>query len=348
MKAIRYVFTFIFFACCVSCTQKKHISIVSYNAQTFFDAVCDGREFKEFRKKESFGETEYNERLMRLIKAVKMCSYGLAERDEMPDILVLQEIESDVVVRDLCKRLDVNDGYKHFVFLEPEDGGAFNTAILSKHEVLFAKAHNVYSSEKILRPLIEADIAIKTNGRNMNITLFGVHWKSKRDGSAHIRAMQEELLYKRMKEKEKVSDYVIACGDFNQEADDFLMINSFRNGWELYDGLANEDSGQTSEDEVSSESYRDDIFAGDERYETATSAVDAGKFGSYCYKGKWQRLDNILYSGLLDAQAVMQAQKFVVVRDFPLVMDGKINRYNVGTKQGYSDHLPVGLLVKVL
>ena len=328
MKGAKILVCFISFIVFVSCSQNNHISVVSYNAQTFFDAINDGREFKEFKKKENFGENEYNERLTRLIKAVKMCAFELTEEEEMPDILVLQEIESATVLKDLCKRLNVNDEYKDFVFLDPEKGGAFNTAILSKHEVLFAKAHNVHSSEKVLRPSIETDIAINANGQTLNITLFGVHWKSKRDGSKDIRLMQEELLYKRMKEREKTSDYVIACGDFNQDKNDFSKMNYFCNAWDLSEELS------TIADNASDSELDDEL-----------NEIEVS--GSYCYKGKWERLDNIFYSASLDSKKI-QACKFAVAKDSPLVFEGNINRYNVGTKQGYSDHLPIGLLLEVL
>jgi len=327
MKFAKYIITFISFLSLVACTQKNSISIVSYNAQTFFDAINDGREFKEFKKKEKFGESEYNERLKRLIQAVKMCEFQLTEKGKMPDILVLQEIESATVVKDLCKKLDINDEYKDFVFLEPERGGAFNTAILSKHEIVFAKSHNVHSNEKVLRPIIEVDIEIKTNRQNVNITLFAVHWKSKRDGGAQLRKCQEELLYRRMKEREKTSDYVIACGDFNQDIADFYMMSSFRNAWNLQEELEN------SSFEISCDTQKD--------------TYDDNILGSYCYKGRWERLDNIFYSETLDS-IKMQACKFAVAKDSPLILEGTINRYNLATKQGYSDHLPIGLLLNVL
>ncbi len=324
MKYAKQITCLLFLVLFLSCTQKHHISIVSYNAQTFFDAINDGREFDDFKKKENFGEAEYNERLTRLIKAVQMCTCELTEKEEMPDILVLQEIESTNVVNDLCKRLDINDEYKNFVFLPPEKGGAFNTAILSKHEVIFAKAHNVHSKDKVLRPIIEADIAIKAHGQNMNITLFGVHWKSKRDGSAKMRKMQEELLYQRMHEREKTSDYVIACGDFNQDKSDFSKMSSFLNAWDLCE--------EPSIDFDTSIDYE---------------AGEVNVLGSYCYKGKWERLDNFFYSRTLDSNK-LQACKFAVSKESPLVCDGSINRYNVITKQGYSDHLPIGVLLEVL
>ena len=64
MKKLRKILTLSIFICfcfilcaCTGCTNvfrlqnigKDEISIVSYNAQTFFDAVEDGREFKEFK-----------------------------------------------------------------------------------------------------------------------------------------------------------------------------------------------------------------------------------------------------------------------------------------------------------
>jgi endonuclease/exonuclease/phosphatase family protein len=296
----------------LSCKQKNSISLVSYNTQTFFDAIQDGREFKEFRKG-NWNETSYNERITRLLEAVKICSNELVEKEDLPDILVLQEIESIEVIKDISKRLS-NNFYSQAVFIK-EKTTPFNTVIFSKYKILSAKAHNVYFENKVLRPIIEANLLASVGGNEINMTVFAVHWKSKRDGNKILRKLQEEVLYNRMKEKEKIADFVVACGDFNQDLNEFSKMKSFHNAWNLYKNFGS--------------SFEND---GDENIE-----------GSYWYKDKWEKLDHIFYSN----NSKLKPSFFTVASKVPLVYESKINRYNIGTRTGYSDHLPIGLLLEL-
>ena len=299
--------------------EKKSISIISYNTQTFFDAIDDGREFKEFRREEhKWNKDAYDARLIRMLEAIRICSIEL-ENEELPDILALQEIESEEVIKDFCKKLESKDSYENAIFIRSDESAPFSTAILSKHKILNASSHNVYISHSVLRPIIEIDLLININAQDVLITVFAVHWKSKRDGNKKIRDMQEEVLYKRIKVKEKTSDFVIALGDFNQNIDEFSKMQSISNAWQLYES--------------------DDL---DESY------YDGASLGSYSYQGRWERIDNIFYLGNPNKKNIFRATKFFVPSSYPLIINGKINRYNMNTGEGYSDHLPIGLLVEAL
>ena len=298
-----------------SCKQKNTISLVSYNAQTFFDIIDDGNEFKEFQKGK-WTMDAYNERIDRLLQAVKMCSNDLVEKEDLPDILILQEIESIRVIKDISKRLS-NNIYKEAVFTTQKNGSPFNTAIFSKHKVLHTKEHNVYFENKSLRPVIEVDLSVSLCGKDVNITIFAVHWKSKRDENKEIRKLQEEVLYNRMKEKEKTSDFVIACGDFNQNLTEFSKMKTFNNAWQLCNKKENFEKELNDEVEID---------------------------GSYCYKGRWEKLDHFFYSN--NSKNKLKPSFFTVTSKAPLVYEGKTNRYNINTKAGYSDHLPIGFLIK--
>ena len=317
-------YIFIFCACVAasffcSCKEKTTLSIVSYNAQTFFDLIEDGREFKEF-KKSKWKEKDYQLRLNRLLQAVTLCTHQLQKEQAMPDILVLQEIESVEILKDLCKKLKETEVYSECVFIPPKNEGAFSTAILSKHKVLKAKAHAVYSGSVALRPIIEAKIPIKLNGKDCMLALFAVHWKSKRDGNTAIRHLQEEALYNRMKEARKKADFVLSCGDFNQKECEFYKMNEFQNAWKLY--TSNKEEIEEDTEEIAPQ-------------------------GSYCYKGVWERIDHFFYMENEDSLPQIRASKFALASDAPLVQNGAINRYIASCKTGYSDHLPIGLLLEV-
>ncbi len=304
----------------ISCKEKNTISLVSYNTQTFFDAIKDGREFKEF-KNGNWNEASYNERITRLLEAVKICTNELIEKEDLPDILVLQEIESYEVIKDISKHLS-NNIYNQAVFIQ-EKTSPFNTVIFSKHKILATKAHNVYFENKTLRPIIEAELLVSVAGNEMKVTVFAVHWKSKRDGNKNLRKMQEEMLYNRMKEKEKTSDFVIAAGDFNQNLNEFSKMKYFNNAWNLYE--------RDYEDQ--NINYVEEYVDGDDE------KID----GSYFYKNNWEKLDHIFYSNSSKIKSIF----FTVASKAPLVREGKVNRYNSGTKTGYSDHLPIGILLEL-
>ena len=110
------------------------ITLVTYNAQTFFDSVTEGSEFREFRKAD-WNEGLYRTRLERLAGTLsaaaaipdteeKPAASGLTEflqslrrfaaaGRKLPDIAVLQEIENEEVLRDLTAFLPVPDFYLH-------------------------------------------------------------------------------------------------------------------------------------------------------------------------------------------------------------------------------------------
>ena len=78
---------------------------VTYNTQTFFDAIEDGIEFAEFKgRKTKWTPEMYKTRLLRLREAGELSVQLLGgKKDKMPDVFVLQEIESTRVIEDFAK-----------------------------------------------------------------------------------------------------------------------------------------------------------------------------------------------------------------------------------------------------
>ncbi|UTC74539.1 endonuclease/exonuclease/phosphatase family protein [Treponema sp. OMZ 792] len=337
MKKFKKILTLSIFICfcvllcaCTGCTNifrlqsigKDEISIVSYNAQTFFDAVEDGHEFKEFKgSKTKWSKERYAERLFRLKEAVNLSclGLGLGEKD-IPDILILQEIESRTVIDDFCKIFPINNSYKYAVFIPPQNGGAFSTALLSKFPITEIKVFNVYSGKKILRPMIETRIQIGNSAGDNELVLLNVHWKSKAgdSDSASIRRQQEEQAYKRLTElktQEPRTPFII-CGDFNQTLEEFSLLSEFDNCWNI------------------------------EAYQAAVQE-ESQPSGSYFYKGTWEGIDHFFYSDNLSDGKNFDLSFFCVINSRPLTdMSGKPEKYSVSKGTGYSDHLPIGIILK--
>lgn len=325
-----FIWFYFVFCSCTGCTNrfllqdigKDEISIVSYNTQTFFDAVEDGNEFKEFKgSKTKWSKEKYAERLSRLKEAIHLScmNLGLGEK-EIPDILVLQEIESRTVIDDFCKILPLNNSYKHAVFIPPQKGGAFSTALLSKFPILETKVFNVYSGKSSLRPLIETRIQIGNGAGDNELVLLNVHWKSKVGDSdtESIRRQQEEQAYKRLKalkNSEPQTPFII-CGDFNQTPEEFSLLSEFDNCWNI---AAHRNAAQEG----------------------------SQPSGSYFYKEKWEEIDHFFYSDNLSDGKNLDLSFFCVINSSPLIdKDGKPEKYSVSKGSGYSDHLPIGVILK--
>lgn len=338
MKLVKYIvvssmctiYAFLTFSC-LGCThpllsaraEKKSILIVSYNAQTFFDAVEDGTEFKEFKgSKTKWSKAAYSERLLRLKEAVMLACLRLGGReDSIPDILVLQEIESKAVIEDFCKLLPYKDSYPNAVFIPHKKGSAFSTALLSKLPIVETNIYDVYSEGTALRPLVETRLKLVTSEKETELVLLNVHWKSKvgNGESDKIRLLQEKQAYARLihlQQTEPDTPFVL-CGDFNQPLNEFTLLREFPNCWNFKD-------------------YQEALACGTQ------------KQGSYFFNDIWEGIDHFFYSHNLANGKDFDLVFFCVTDSPPLVdKNGSPAKYSVFSGKGYSDHLPIGCVLRL-
>ena len=347
MKLKRLLFPF--FACiaagviflqCTRCTPltdtqfKEPITLVTYNTQTFFDAVEDGTEFKEYKgSKSRWTAQKYKARLERLKGTMFAAGEKLTgKKDRLPDIAVLQEVENDRVIEDFCKQLPSGENYPYAVCPSRSEKGAFTTVILSKYPIEQYFVHRLYTEQKnSLRPLTEAVLNTGSKDKPQLLTVFAAHWKSKTGSSdsAAVRAQQEAQLIKKIQEHREKNPHIpfVVCGDFNQTLEEFNQLNDFPVCWDI-------------------EGYRAECEDGTQPN------------GSYYFKNSWEKIDHIFYeSGTSDyevsenasdtGQAYIEPLLFFVLYEPPLIEDGKPVRYNVLTGEGYSDHLPLGFRFEI-
>ncbi|ULQ60717.1 endonuclease [Brucepastera parasyntrophica] len=312
------VFSFLLLCACGRISHPGNgasIRILSYNTQTFFDAVDDGREFSQFRgSKSPWTESRYSVRLDRLREVLQLAGSLTGMSPGMtPEIAVFQEIESVRVLNDLAKRLPRRADYPWAVFIPPETGSAFGSALFSRYPVLSVKAHTIDEKTAAVRPVMQ--ISIDAGG--VPLEIFCVHWKSKagQSGTDAVREKQEKQLFELMitAEKEIPESFILACGDFNQRTDEFHLMHAYRNGWTEFCNTGA------------------DLF------------LEAGG-GSYYYQGKWERIDHFFYqkNGLF-----FEVRNFMPVAAAGLTDNaGSPLRYNLYSGTGYSDHLPIILEIK--
>ena len=347
MKLKRLLFPFftciavgLFFLQCTRCTPltdtqfNEPITLVTYNTQTFFDAVEDGTEFKEYKgSKSRWTAQKYKARLERLKNTMFAAGEKLSgKKDRLPDIVVLQEVENDRVIEDFCKQLPSGENYPYAVCPPRSEKSAFTTMILSKYPIERYFAHRLYTEQKVsLRPLMEVVLNTGSKDNPRLLTVFAVHWKSKTGGSGSVavRALQEAQLIKKIQEHREKNPHIpfVVCGDFNQTLEEFNRLNEFSVCWDT-------------------EGYKEEHEAGTQ------------PDGSYYFKNSWEKIDHIFYeSGAADydtsetasdaGSAYIEPLLFFVLYEPPLIEDGKPVRYNVLTGEGYSDHLPLGFRFEI-
>ena len=347
MKLKRLLFPFftciavgLFFLQCTRCTPltdtqfNEPITLVTYNTQTFFDAVEDGTEFKEYKgSKSRWTDQKYKVRLERLKGTLFAAGEKLSgKKDRLPDIVVLQEVENDRVIEDFCKQLPSGENYPYAVCPPRSEKGAFTTVILSKYPIEQYFVHRLYTEQKVsLRPLTEAVLNTGSKDNPQFLTVFAVHWKSKSGSSdsAAVRAQQELQLIKKIQEhRERNPDIpFVVCGDFNQTLEEFNQLTNFPVCWDV-------------------SSYRTENEAGKQPN------------GSYYFKNSWEKIDHIFYESSASdykvpeiasdaGQSYIEPLLFSVLYEPPLIEDGKPVRYNVLTGEGYSDHLPLGFRFEI-
>ena len=310
----------------VSCRIEKkpeYFSLATYNAQCFFDSVTDGTEYSDFSgPKSKWNEEKYIHRLKKLSAVIK-------EIDS--DIIALQEIENEEVLKDIINYLSMDKPYKYGAFAK-ENGGVFGCGVLSRYPITSVKTSQVqfFSTdsryEVELRPQLQIFISLD-NSKIPDICLFVVHWKSKSAKTkspiktAELRRMQEKLLASSILAVSDKIPIVAAVGDFNQDVTEF---DYDENGTVLLHGF--KDKTQVFSPWFLSENFENT--------------------GSYYYQNKWGKIDNIFLCRPLDSSIL---QEFSTVSEGTFTeQDGIPISYMVYSDYGWSDHLPLKAKFSVL
>ena len=303
---------------------RKNISLVTWNVQTFFDAVTTGTEYKEFKNSERWTKEKYRKRLEKLCEVMTSLN---------PDIFVMEEIENSGVVQDIANLLaggswENKKSWQYACFAK-ESGAAIGCAVFSRYELSNLRTHSLdirtqEEEQPASRPLLQVTV----NAGGQELELFVNHWKSKSGGEEESeiwRDWQELALAERITglHAESPGQPLVMCGDFNRSAEDFVLLTKDKAANTLL-------RGSQGEQAVYSPWFRAD-----------------GKFaletGSYYYRGEWERIDNILIAGNAELTS------FATVTEPPLADEEGIPvSYTLYTGEGCSDHLPLKCLISII
>jgi len=180
------------------------------------------------------------------------------------------------------------------------------------------------------------------------LTVFVLHWKSRVEGAEATEGERREaaaLLAGRV-ERILAADpdaELLACGDFNESPDEYLRVGRRYPTALLPEAEA---VGAPAAKRLLVAFVPD--RAGGEGSEPVLFSPWAESEGySYSYKGKRERLDGFLLApGLLDGRGLSYRGFSVVDAGFLLDAEGAPLAWSSSSATGYSDHLPVLLVLE--
>ncbi len=361
--------------------QAKKITVMSYNVENLFDTFHDeGKadftylpkwvkkqnpevyEYCRAEKNKFYREECYNidwtieklgTKLDSLTKVIKIVGRG-----QGPDIISLQEVENINVLNFWMKRSLSAMGYKEVILLEGPDNRGIDGAILSKfplaedatyHDFIPSLSLNdvalsflELSGEKLVfaaakktgkpkRGILEARFNV---GGGKQVTVLTNHWPSQSPGNPPTDRYEiAELMHNIAVEADTENRALLSMGDFNTlDSDQPHGLNEWafnkRRKIHFYDARA--------------------------EYLVEAGSNASGLPGSHWYKGHYAALDKILVLESTVAQVEPDWLSFkTIAEDFMMERADsgpfklKPRRFNFNTAEGFADHLPITLDLKI-
>lgn len=331
-----------------STNKKTNLFIMSYNVENMFDIVDDPKKddatflpyaLKKTKKhrthcaklsnykwrKQCFDlnwdKTAYDTKLKNLVHVI-----ALQNKHKGPDILFLQEVENIPVLYDINQRLPKKMQFQSISLIEGQDTRGIDVAIMSKlplkqNPQLFSIPFKHISKQrkKDTRGILYAEYSLP-DGKTLGA--YSVHFPA----PYHPKQLRQQAFayLNQLQNKHQHLDYHIAAGDFNvtrEESDSTLIFQKTVQKQWLTPHL------------------------------TAKDYANKTNVGSnyYAKKKSWSFLDVILLSqNFTDhKQWEYKSDSFSILNNAFIMQDKdkKPKSYNFISKQGISDHFPVGLTI---
>ncbi len=235
--------------------------------------------------------------------ATVILSYGT----NGPDIIGLQEVENNRILKQLFNKLD-EAGYKYYVLLEGSDNRGIDTAFISKYKIIESKLHKIEFSGATKQQIGDTreihESVFSINGKKM--TVYNVHFPAPYNPVF----MRKNAFLTLEKLASATEGTVVALGDFNVTQTEDNKEETFK--------TANKNWYVSHRDQCS-ECY-------------GTSYWFTGKSWSFLdvIMVRKNRGDNFLANGVSIVNHQLQTRK-----------DGTPIRYDAKNQIGVSDHFPV-------
>jgi len=341
------VFLVAIFLSLLSC--RGQIVIASFNVENLFDDRWEGSEYPEYGP-DKWSREQYYRKLSAIGRAV----HAISPRS--PDILCLQEVESERAARDLRDRQLREYGYRYLAFV-PQEQAVTNVACLSRIPVVRTRVHTVGSFAGVpLRHILEIQLEVEGSV----LYLFNNHWKSKTGGvkqTAEARRQAAEVLSERVRRilQSAPEADLIVLGDLNENLEEYEQAG-YRTAT-VPDIFPDTPNGTAEMNALFFTATPEQAGLREKRvvlYEPWYELPPEQR-GSAVYQGRWQTPDRMLLSsGLFDREGFFYSPgSFRVLRASFLVdpQSGFPRRWRhpgsgAGADSGTSDHLPILLTIR--
>ncbi|WP_372774160.1 endonuclease/exonuclease/phosphatase family protein [Mangrovibacterium sp.] len=317
------ILTFLFLVSCQSRNEFRQVTIVSYNVENLFDTEDDphvnDNEFLPTSEKKWTGD-RYEKKLNDIARVLTDIS-----PDDLPGIIGLAEIENRRVLEDLVRIKRMSPGNYQIVHHDSPDHRGIDVALLYRPD----KFEFITSEAIAVNPGFSTRDILYVYGKikNEDFHFFVNHWPSRIGGLAKTAPHR-----------------MFVAGVLKQRVDRILTKNPEANVVIMGD----------MNDEPHNESMSKVLGAGmpdsNSKLVNLMAPFEGQKKGTYCYRGNWNVLDNLVVSSSL-----MDEKGFRVVAPVGSIFreawmeytdkQGKVtpNRTYGGPNYygGVSDHFPV-------
>ena len=329
-------FLFLTLLLCYSSLSAKTFTLASYNVQNLFDLKKSGLEYTDYipNTKAKWNKKNYKTKILHLSNTI---------HDLNPDIIALQEIESDYALKDLqYVLLYLESSYPYRAITTCKET-TVHTAILSKFPITKQNEIIVNPDDRIRSIL---DITLDIEGKDFRV--FVNHWKSKR-GSESKRIPYGKALSTLIKKIPSDRDYVIV-GDLNSNYNEYRTFKKSQKFNDTKGITAINHFLQTIDnDRMNSFSYFKK--SSKKLHYNLWMELEYKYRWSYLYRGRNNSLDHIIIPQSLTDGLGVEYLKSSFQRFMPeyLVKKRKIFRWKFSKRggikhhigKGYSDHIPI-------
>ena len=323
---MRVITLFILFSFSLNATT---LNIASYNVENLFDMQKDGTEYNQYiPNKHNWTRKILQKKLLNISEII--C-------DINADIIGLQEVENENILKKLQKSLRTVGCVYKFLAIGHSKKSAIQVAVLSKLPIQSTKELEV--SKKLgYRNILEVKFMIDAKP----LYLYVNHWKSKRSAESS-RMVSARALRKRLLSLAKGTDYIL-LGDFN----------SNYNEYENMEKKLNDTGNKTGINHILKTTlnykmlYEKDMKENGFKHYNLWLELPNFQRWSHNFFGNKQGLDAMLIPpSLFDGKGIDYINdSFTVVKPAYLFHEkGYINRWQYKRERhvgkGYSDHLPI-------
>jgi len=317
-------------------SEDLFITLMTWNVNNLFNGEDDGNEYAEFRQSSGWSQEKY-------LGRINTISAAIGKIDPLPDIIILQEIESFQVLEELALALEHN--YSHCQFAS--NPGGIGLGIISRFPLSDVKTHSVtVGGITTPRPVLE----VRVETQHGDFIVMACHWKSKVGGAEateYNRRASAMAIVRRVREiwENEPELGVIVAGDFNENHDEFS-----RRGSDVICALLPDDpipaklSGSKQNDFIVISGNKPPVpeFFPEGTVVFFSPWVNELENGSYLYRDNWETIDHFLVSNQFFNSTGWEYEKTAVINFEPFAgPDGIPVPYNARTGYGLSDHMPL-------